>query len=148
MRTMGYPTVPGSKTFFSDAWGKAIGSPRRNIDAAYRYAKKLGFPVIVKPNSGSQGKGVALVHTRQELYAAVRAVFRHDRIVIVQRPVRGRDYRIVVLDDEAISAYERIRSASLATGSPPSRSSCAPSKKTSWPRAATRSCDLMTRASA
>lgn len=108
MSAMGYPVVPGSKTFFSDQWAKAIGSPRRNIDAAYRHAEKLGFPVIVKPNSGSQGSGVSLVHNKREFYRAVRAVFKTDRVVLVQQPVRGKDYRIVVLDKKIISAYERI----------------------------------------
>lgn len=108
MKTMGYPTVPGSKTFFSNEWAETIGSPGRNIDAAYRYARKLGFPVIVKPNSGSQGAGISLVYNKQEFYKAVRAVFRLDRIVLVQQLVRGKDYRIVVLDKKVISAYERI----------------------------------------
>src|SRR5262245_37560154 len=52
MRKMGYPIVPESRAFFSKEWGMAIGKPSRNIDAAYAYARKLGFPVIVKPNSG------------------------------------------------------------------------------------------------
>lgn len=108
MKRMGYPIVPGSKTFFSNEWAKAIGSPRRNIDAAYRYAKKLGFPVIVKPNSGSQGADVALVYTKREFYRAIRAVFKRDRVALVQQPVKGKDYRLVVLDDKVISAYERI----------------------------------------
>ncbi len=108
MKKMGYPIVPGSKTFYSNEWAKAIGSPRRNIDDAYRYAEKLGFPVIVKPNSGSQGAAVALVHTKHEFYRAIRAVFKRDRIALVQRPVAGKDYRLVVLDNKIISAYERI----------------------------------------
>ncbi len=108
MASMGYPVVPGSKTFFSKEWGAAIGAARRNVDAAYRHAQKIGFPVIVKPNGGSQGTGVALVHTKREFYAAVRAIFRRDRVALVQRPVRGKDYRLVVLDDQIISAYERI----------------------------------------
>ena len=108
MGRMGYPVIPGSKTFFSDRWGKAIGAPHRNIDAAYRYAQSLGLPVVVKPNSGSQGVGVALVHNKREFYRAMRAVFEIDRIALVQKPVRGKDYRIVVLDKEVISAYERI----------------------------------------
>jgi D-alanine-D-alanine ligase-like ATP-grasp enzyme len=108
MKKMGYPTVPGSKTFFSDKWGQAIGSPRRNIDAAYRHARKLGFPVVVKPNSGSQGVEFWFAHNRQEFYNAVRAVFKRDRLVLVQQPVSGKDYRLVVLDKKIISAYERI----------------------------------------
>ncbi|MDO8729260.1 MAG: cyanophycin synthetase [bacterium] len=108
MKAMSYPIVPGSKTFFSDEWAKAIGSPRRNIDAAYRHARKLKFPVIVKPNSGSQGTAVSLVHNKHEFYRAVRVVFKSDRIVLVQQLVHGKDYRLVVLDKKIISAYERI----------------------------------------
>jgi D-alanine-D-alanine ligase-like ATP-grasp enzyme len=108
MERMGYPIVPGSKTFFSDRWAKAIGMSRQNIDAGYRHACKLGFPVVVKPNSGSQGIGVSLVHNRREFYRAMRAVFDGDKVALVQKPVQGKDYRLVVLDKKVISAYERI----------------------------------------
>jgi len=106
MRKLGYPVVEG-KTFFSKEWAKTIGS-KRDIDAAYRYARKLGLPVIVKPNSGSQGGGVALVHNKKDFYAAMRRIFKNDKIALVQRYVSGKDYRIVVLDTKIISAYERI----------------------------------------
>ncbi|MBI2623269.1 MAG: cyanophycin synthetase [Candidatus Liptonbacteria bacterium] len=106
MRRMGYPVIPG-KAFFSHDWCKAIGS-RRGIDAAYRYARTLGFPVVVKPNSGSQGTNVAFAHTRAEFFRAMRASFAGDRVALVQRPVKGTDYRVVVLDGRVISAYERI----------------------------------------
>jgi D-alanine-D-alanine ligase-like ATP-grasp enzyme len=106
MAKMGYPTIPG-KAFYSDAHCKAIGS-NQGIDAAYAYAEKSGFPVIVKPNSGSQGHDVRLVHGKSEFYPAMRAVFKHDRVGLVQRPVSGYEYRVVVLDDEIISAYQRI----------------------------------------
>jgi len=108
MAKMGYPLVPGTRKFYSDHWGQAIGSPARNIDAAYRYARTLGFPVVIKPNSGSQGVGVAFVHNRQEFYRAMRAIFKTDKVALVQRPVSGRDYRLVVLDSRIVSAYERI----------------------------------------
>ncbi|MBI2888795.1 MAG: cyanophycin synthetase [Candidatus Liptonbacteria bacterium] len=106
MRRMGYPVIPG-RAFFSYDWCKAIGS-RRDIDAAYRYAKTIGFPVVVKPNSGSQGTNVAYAYNRVEFFRAVRAVFVRDRVALVQKPVRGTDYRVVVLDGRVISAYERI----------------------------------------
>lgn len=116
MKRMGYPIIPGSKTFFSDSWGKAIGASHRNTLAAYRYAQTLGMPVIVKPNSGSQGRGVALVHNKREFYRAMRAVFEIDRVALVQQPVRGKDYRIVVLDERVISAYERIPLSVIGNG--------------------------------
>lgn len=106
MKRMGYPTVPG-KSFFSAIHCKAIKSGR-NIDAAYHYAKSIGFPVIVKPNSGSQGTAVAKVSTKRDFYRAMRFVFKKDRVALVQKPVSGKEYRIVVLDDRVISAYQRI----------------------------------------
>ena len=106
MREMGYPTVIG-RTFFSNDWSRAIHS-HRNIDAAYRYAVKIGFPVFVKPNSGSQGIAVAKVYTKRAFYLAMNAVFRRDRVALVQTPISGKDYRIVVLDKKVISAYERV----------------------------------------
>lgn len=106
MRKLGYPTIHG-QTFFSDEWAQTIGSDR-TISAASVYATRLGFPVIVKPNSASQGRGVALVHTKRELRTALRRVFKADRVALVQKRVVGKDYRIVVLGDRIISAYERI----------------------------------------
>ncbi len=108
LAAMGYPVVPDSMAFYSKQWAEAIGRPKRSIDAAYSHARTLGFPVVVKPNSGSQGTGVAIVQNRREFYRAMRAIFRKDRIALVQRPVSGKDYRLVVLDDQIVSAYERI----------------------------------------
>jgi len=114
MKRMGYP-VPRGEAFYSDEWCEAIGS-KRNIHAAYRYAKQLGFPLIVKPNSGSQGVNVSLVSDKKEFFRAMRAIFKKDRIALVQRRESGRDYRIVVLDDAVISAYERIPLSVIGDG--------------------------------
>jgi D-alanine-D-alanine ligase-like ATP-grasp enzyme len=106
MKLMGFP-VPEGDVFFSPHWREVLNS-RRGFEAAYRYACRLGFPVIVKPNSKSQGFGVCKVWTKQEFMRAVRFICEREHVFLVQRPVSGRDYRIVVLDDTVISAYERI----------------------------------------
>jgi D-alanine-D-alanine ligase-like ATP-grasp enzyme len=108
MRKLGYPVVPNSKTFFRKEWAERIGAPKRSIEAARAYAQKIGFPVVVKPNSGSQGTDVAVVRNMREFDRAARAVFRRDRVMIVQSVVTGTDYRLVVLDTEVISAYARL----------------------------------------
>jgi len=106
MRKMGYRAVPG-KAFYSDRWAGAIGS-KNDTRAALRYARQRGFPFVVKPNSGSQGKNVSVVHSVRELRRALADTFLDDRVALVQQVVKGRDYRIVVLDNKVISAYERI----------------------------------------
>mgnify|MGYP001578615681 CR=1 FL=1 len=105
MKKRGYPVAEG-QTIFKDDWAKVLKSDR-TISYGINYAKKLGYPVIVKPNSKSQGSGVCLVHDSTELKKALSEVFKNDRIAIIERYLPGKDYRIVVLDGEIISGYER-----------------------------------------
>jgi len=106
MEKRGYPVAEG-KTVFKDSWAETVKSNRK-IHFGIKYAKKLGYPVIVKPNSQSQGFGVALVSNEKELVSSLKEIFKHDKIAIIERYLPGRDYRVVVLDKEIISAYERI----------------------------------------
>ena len=102
----GYPVIDG-RPFYGPKLCRILRSDQ-NIDAAYHYARSLGWPVIVKPNRRSQGRGVAKVSTRADFYRAARAILRENRVLLVQRFISGRDYRLVVLDDAVISAYERL----------------------------------------
>lgn len=106
MHRMGYPTIPG-KTFFKEDFRKALHS-KRGADAAVAYATKIGFPVVAKPNSGSQGRGVYIAKNELELRKSLKEIFLLDRVALVQRVVLGFDYRIVVLDKNVISAYQRL----------------------------------------
>ena len=105
MRKNGYPVAPG-KTIFRDSFAEILESGRK-IPFGLRYAAELGFPVIAKPNSSSQGSGVHLVYSKKELRSALTDIFKEDRIALIEKYLPGRDYRIVVLDGKVISAYER-----------------------------------------
>lgn len=105
MKRLGYHVVPKSKTFFRDSWAKAMGEPDRNAHAAYQYAQQLGFPVILKPNSCTQGAGVTLVHNKAEFYRAIKVIFKQDKIVIVQPWVAGDVYRFLVMNKKLLWAY-------------------------------------------
>ncbi len=106
MKERGYPVAAG-QTVFSDAWAKVLKSNNK-ISAGVKYAEKLGYPLIIKPNSKSQGVGVTLVWNRTELVSGLKEIFKGDKIAIIEQYLPGHDYRIVVLDKEVISAYERI----------------------------------------
>lgn len=105
LKDMGYP-VPEGRAFYTDRWAQVIGSDQTQ-EKALVYAQTLGFPVIVKPNSKSQGRGVALARNASECLEAFQEASFHERVILIQKPVIGKDYRIVVLDGEVISAYER-----------------------------------------
>lgn len=114
MKKMGYPTIEG-KAFCSPSWAKTIGS-KDTLHIAYKYANKLGFPVIVKPNSGSQGTDVSLIYNKEEFYESINKVFENDRMALVQKYIQGKDYRMVVLEDDIISVYERIPLSIIGDG--------------------------------
>ncbi|MDO8515093.1 MAG: cyanophycin synthetase [bacterium] len=107
MKRFGY-SVPESEEFYSDRWAEIIKS-NKTVNQACVFAQKLGYPVIVKPNSKSQGAGVEKVHTDEHLTIALNYVFDEikDRVGIVQRFIEGDDYRIVTLDMEIVAAYRR-----------------------------------------
>jgi D-alanine-D-alanine ligase-like ATP-grasp enzyme len=107
MNSMNYPIVPNSKVFFSDAWAKAIGAKEQGITAASAHAVKAGFPIIIKPNSASHGSGVTKVYTSKEFLQVTKKLFLQHNIILVQKALQGTDIRIVVLDNEVISAYKR-----------------------------------------
>lgn len=106
MKRMGYPVIKG-ETFFSDYWCRVVDS-NKNIQAAEKYADQLGYPLMAKPNSGSQGKDVIKVNNSQELKNALKQIFKHDNIALIQKIINGNDYRLVVLDGKIISAYQRL----------------------------------------
>ncbi len=103
---MGYD-VPEGKAFFSNAYADYLGSNQRS-QAAWEYAVTLGLPVILKPNSKSQGRGVWKIHSRQEFDAALRDLDTWVDIYRIERYCKGRDYRMVIYDGEMICAYERV----------------------------------------
>jgi len=106
LKHYGYHTSEG-QTFFSEERNRRI-EIKRTIDDGFDYAESLGFPVILKPNNLSQGTLVTKVYNKREYYRAARKILRKTPVMLVQRFYGGHDYRIVVLDDEVISAYQRI----------------------------------------
>ena len=106
LRLYGYNIIEGN-TFFSKARNQRI-EIKRTITDGFNYAMALGFPVILKPNNLSQGTLVTKVHNKREYYSAARKILERAPVMLVQRFHEGLDYRIVVLDNEIISAYQRI----------------------------------------
>lgn len=84
-----------------------VASQLGSFDAGADFAAGAGYPVIVKPNDGAEGTGVRRVLKPEALRRHMEGLFdRHDQ-VLVQRPCPGDDYRLVVLDDEVLVAYQR-----------------------------------------
>jgi D-alanine-D-alanine ligase-like ATP-grasp enzyme len=108
--------VPETSVFLQDAWARRIGSGD-NTAAAQAFAERLGWQVFLKPVRGSGGDGIVRTASREEYDAMASEIFAKQKKVLVQEACAGRDYRVVVLDGQVISAYERVPLMVLGDGS-------------------------------
>lgn len=83
----------------------------RSEDEAVRQAKRLGYPVVIKPLDGNHGRGVFINLTSEEevreFYPSALAEARGDAI-IVETFIPGRDYRILVVNNQVVAVAERV----------------------------------------
>jgi D-alanine-D-alanine ligase-like ATP-grasp enzyme len=108
---------PDGEEFLLPWWAEAM-SPKHNdssdfkiktIDQADEYIKcNFGYPVYCKPVSGSKGNDVFLIQSEEELIETAEQYNQKQiRVAMIEKPIIMPDYRVVVLDGELVSAYQR-----------------------------------------
>jgi len=68
---------------------------------ARRVAETVGFPCFVKPSNLGSSVGIGKVTEPGALAAAMDDAARHDRKILVERAVRGREIEVSVLGNDA-----------------------------------------------
>lgn len=91
--------------------GLPVPAHRQVIDAdsAVNVARRLGYPVVVKPANLDGGIGVAAgLESDNEVRAAYSAAEKYSREILVEKHVAGKDYRLTVFNGALIWAIERM----------------------------------------
>src|SRR5512140_3540524 len=84
------------------------GRPVADAEDAWRARLEIGGAVVVKPQDGSQGKGVTVnVTTREQLAAAFATAAEYGSTVLVERFVPGHDFRLLVVGRKLVAAARR-----------------------------------------
>ncbi|SNS21140.1 hypothetical protein [Tropicimonas sediminicola] len=86
----------------------AVAERLPGLEAARTFAAAHGFPVVLKPNDGAQGRGVRVAADAADLEQDIAAGWAEDDRLRLEAHVRGRDYRLLVLEDRVPIAYERL----------------------------------------
>ena len=80
----------------------------QSADAAWRAARRLGGPVVLKPYNGNHGRGITInIRGEEDVRAAFEAAREHSRSVIVETYLAGDDHRLLVVNGELIAATKR-----------------------------------------
>lgn len=77
-------------------------------EEAVKVAESIGYPVVVKPYDGSQGRGVSTnLLTDLEVKSAYKEAVKHSKAIMVESYIEGKDYRILVVGDKVSAVSER-----------------------------------------
>src|SRR3989338_8056706 len=80
---------------------RAEGERFRNIKPALAYAKKLGFPLAVKPNNSSLSKHITCdIQNETDLKKAIRVAQIINPYFIVEKFIKGDTHRVTLVDHE------------------------------------------------
>jgi len=94
LRSIGIPTPEGRGV--------------ENAEDAWEAAEDIGLPVVVKPQYGNHGRGVATnLQTRDQVIAAYTAAREEGRSIVVERHAPGDDYRMLVVGGRLVAAARR-----------------------------------------
>lgn len=70
------------------------------LDMALRAEETIPYPLFVKPSSAGSSMGVNKAENREELIAALQEAAKHDRKVLVEECIFGRELECAVYGDE------------------------------------------------
>jgi cyanophycin synthetase len=84
------------------------GRPVTSAEDAWEAACSIGVPVVVKPQDGNQGRGVAAnLSTREQVVTAYEAASQESKNILVEKFAPGQDYRVLVIDGKIVAAARR-----------------------------------------
>lgn len=90
----GFPVAPG----------RVVLKAKEAVTAGER----LGYPVVIKPVQGNQGKGVTLgITSRQEVLRAFSLARAFDSRILIEKHIMGRQYRLLVVRGKMAAAAEK-----------------------------------------
>ncbi|CAH1191963.1 Glutathione biosynthesis bifunctional protein GshAB [Paenibacillus auburnensis] len=96
--------------------GKAYRSPQEAIldYELYRESK-----IVIKPKSTNFGLGITIFthsFTEEDYQQAVEMAFAHDRTILLEEYISGKEYRFLVMGDEVVGILHRVPANVIGDG--------------------------------
>jgi cyanophycin synthetase len=78
-------------------------------ESALRAAKRLGYPLVVKPYNANHGRGVSIgLTTDEQVIKAFNQAREHSRCVLLETYISGFDHRMLVVNNELVAVSKRV----------------------------------------
>jgi len=103
LESLGYPTSPGIIV--------------NNVAELMQAADKIGFPIVIKPMSSGEGKGVTVnVKTKTLLRNSFAAAKKFGKRVLVEKHIEGDYYRITYIADGSFAVTKNVAAFIMGDG--------------------------------
>ena len=63
---------------------------------------KMGYPLVVKPNSGGSSVGVKIVYDKDSLFSSLEDVFKRDSEVVIEKYIKGEEITCSILNGKLL----------------------------------------------
>ncbi|MEH7175554.1 D-alanine--D-alanine ligase [Priestia megaterium] len=63
---------------------------------------KMGYPLVVKPNSGGSSVGVKIVYNKDSLFSSLEDVFKWDSEVVIEKYIKGEEITCSILNGKLL----------------------------------------------
>ncbi|MED1620008.1 D-alanine--D-alanine ligase [Bacillus pseudomycoides] len=63
---------------------------------------KMGYPLVVKPNSGGSSVGVKFVYDKDSLLSSLEDVFKWDSEIVIEKYIKGEEITCSILDGKLL----------------------------------------------
>ncbi len=81
----------------------------RSVEEAIATAERIGYPVVTKPLDVSHGRGVSLnLQDADQVRWGYEQAAEYRSSVLVESYLPGKDYRVLVVNDQVVAVAERV----------------------------------------
>ncbi|MBU9722715.1 MULTISPECIES: ATP-grasp domain-containing protein [Bacillaceae] len=88
-----------------------------SFDEIVNYANKLGYPVVLKPTTGSGGKGVVSdIKSEHMLKNALSSFKKGSKDIILEKFYSGKEVRVYVIGNKIVGAINRVPAHVIGDG--------------------------------
>lgn len=89
------------------AWRSVLKKDMDKFDGLERSLRaELSYPMFVKPANAGSSVGITKAHNKDELLEAFTIAFQHDKKIVVERNIVGKELEVAVLGNDAPIASE------------------------------------------
>ena len=82
-----------------------------NIEEAKSDYRKYGAGIVIKPKSTNFGLGITIFKeefSKEDYEKALEIAFKEDNSILIEKFIKGKEYRIFVIEDEVVGILHRV----------------------------------------